>query len=37
VIDASVVLCARSRGHRIVTSDPGDIRALGATTKIIVV
>jgi hypothetical protein len=37
VIDASVVLCARSRGHRIVMSDPGDIRALGATTKIIVV
>jgi hypothetical protein len=37
VIDASVVLCARSRGHRIVTSDPTDIRALSPTTKIIVV
>ena len=28
VIDASVVLCARARGHRIVTSDPEDIRRL---------
>jgi hypothetical protein len=37
VIDASVVLCARSRGHRILTSDPEDIRALGPSTKIIVV
>ncbi len=37
VIDASVVLCARSRGHRIVTSDPDDIRALGPTSEIIVV
>jgi hypothetical protein len=37
VIDASVVLCARSRGHRIVTSDPNDIHALSPTTKIIVV
>jgi hypothetical protein len=37
VIDASVVLCARLRGHRILTSDPEDIRALGPGTKIIVV
>jgi predicted nucleic acid-binding protein len=28
VIDASIVLCARSRGHRIVTSDPDDLRRL---------
>jgi len=28
VIDASVVLCARSRGHRIATSDPEDLRRL---------
>jgi predicted nucleic acid-binding protein len=28
VIDASVVLCARSRGHRIVTSDLDDLRQL---------
>jgi hypothetical protein len=37
VIDASVVLCARMRGHRIVTSDPADIRVLDASTHIIVV
>jgi hypothetical protein len=37
VIDASVVLCARSRDHRIVTSDPEDIRALAPTAKMIVV
>ncbi len=28
VIDASVVLCARRRGHGIVTSDPDDLRRL---------
>jgi hypothetical protein len=28
VIDASVVLCARARGHRIATSDPDDLRRL---------
>jgi hypothetical protein len=28
VIDASVVLCARAHGHRIVTGDPDDMRAL---------
>jgi predicted nucleic acid-binding protein len=27
VIDISVTLCARDRGHAVVTSDPGDIRA----------
>jgi predicted nucleic acid-binding protein len=27
VIDVSVALCARDRGHAVVTSDPGDIRA----------
>jgi hypothetical protein len=37
VIDASVVLCARSRGHRILTSDPEDIRALAPSAEIIVV
>jgi hypothetical protein len=35
VIDASVVLCARAREHRIVTSDPGDIRALDASARVI--
>jgi hypothetical protein len=28
VIDATVVLCARARGHRVVTSDPDDLRTL---------
>lgn len=37
VIDASVVLCARARAHRIVTSDPDDIRRLDATVPLIAV
>lgn len=37
VIDASVVICARQRGHRVVTSDPSDIRRLDAKLPIIVV
>jgi hypothetical protein len=28
VIDASVVLCARARGHAVLTSDPDDLRRL---------
>jgi hypothetical protein len=31
VIDASVVLCARSRGHSVMTSDLGDLRRLDRT------
>lgn len=37
VIDASVVLCAKRRGHRLVTSDPKDIQKLDATVPIIAV
>jgi hypothetical protein len=37
VIDASVVLCARRRGHRLVTSDPDDIRKLDRAVPLIVV
>ena len=37
VIDASVVLCARTRAHRIVTSDAGDIRTLDSKVHIIAV
>jgi hypothetical protein len=37
VIDASVVLCARKHGHRIVTSDVDDIRALDSKMAIIAV
>ena len=28
VIDVSVVVCARERGHPVVTSDPGDLAAI---------
>lgn len=28
VVDVSVVLCARDRHHTVVTSDPGDLRAI---------
>jgi hypothetical protein len=37
VIDASVVLCGKQRGHRIVTSDPSDLRRLDASLSLIVV
>jgi predicted nucleic acid-binding protein len=37
VIDASVVLCARTRGDRIVTSDPDDIRRLDPSIPLITV
>lgn len=37
VIDASVVLCARTRGHRVVTSDPADLARLDPTLVLIVV
>ena len=37
VIDASVVLCARGHGHRIMTSDPKDIRTLDPSATLIVV
>lgn len=35
VIDASIVLCARSRGHRIVTSDPDDLERLDPSVPLI--
>jgi hypothetical protein len=37
VIDASVVLCARERGHRIITSDPEDLRALDPRADLVVI
>jgi hypothetical protein len=37
VIDASVVLGARARGHKIVTSDPDDIERLDPHADMIVV
>jgi hypothetical protein len=35
VIDASVVLCARSRGHVVLTSDEADLRALDPTLQLV--
>ena len=37
VIDASVVLCAWARGHRIATSDPDDIHRLDPSVHVIIV
>ncbi len=37
VIDASVVLCGKQRGHRIVTSDPHDLLRLDANLALIIV
>ena len=37
VIDATVVLCARSRGHRIATSDPDDMHRLDPHAELVVV
>ncbi len=37
VIDASVVLCARSHGHHVVTSDPRDLEDLDGTLSIVIV
>lgn len=37
VIDASVVLCARERGRRVVTSDPPDMVALDPRLPLITV
>ena len=35
VIDASVVLCARARGHAIATSDADDLRRLDPSARLI--
>lgn len=35
VIDASVVLCARARGHRVATSDAGHLRRLDPAIQLI--
>jgi hypothetical protein len=37
VIDASVVLCARSRGHGVLTSDAGDLRRLDSSLRYVAV
>lgn len=37
VIDASVVLCARRRQHKVVTCDAADIRALASDVELIAI
>ena len=37
VIDASVVVCARSRGHGVLTSDAGDLRRLDSSLRYVAV
>lgn len=37
VIDASVVLCARARGHGVLTSDPNDLRRLDKALRLVAV
>jgi len=35
VVDASVVVCARQRGHQVVTGDPGDLRTIDPDLAVI--
>ena len=35
VVDAHVVVCARRAGHRLVTSDPDDLRALDPSADLV--
>ena len=35
VIDASVVVCARARGHRVATADPGDLLRLDPRIELV--
>ena len=35
VVDASVALCARERGHSVITSDPADIAAIDPALTLI--
>ena len=37
IVDASVVLCALARGHRIATSDPEDLRRLDRRVVLIAI
>jgi PIN domain len=36
VVDASVVVCARERGHRVVSGDPDDLIAIDPTLRVVV-
>jgi hypothetical protein len=35
VVDASVVVCARQRGHQVVTGDPGDLLSIDPDLAVI--
>jgi predicted nucleic acid-binding protein len=35
VVDASVVICARARGHVVISSDPDDLAALAPALRIV--
>jgi predicted nucleic acid-binding protein len=35
VVDVSVAICARDRGHPVITSDPGDIAAIDPALKLV--
>lgn len=37
VVDASVVLCARQRGHKVVTSDPDDLRRIDGQIELVLI
>jgi hypothetical protein len=37
IVDASVVLCARARGHAVLTSDVGDLRRLDGVLRLVAV
>lgn len=36
VVDASVVICARARGHAVVTGDPEDLAALDPALRLVI-
>ncbi len=35
VIDVSIVVCARQRGHQVVSGDPDDLRAIDPTLAVV--
>ena len=37
VVDASVVVCARARGHAVMTADEDDLRALDAQLRLVLI
>lgn len=37
IVDAAVVMCARRRGDGVATSEPGDLRKLDATLRLVTV